>query len=346
MLKTLKMSTDKLKVKSFQLADASDHPNKVPFKCALFAVDQPSDGSPMGAGGKKIRISSTVCDSYLQTFVGMAFNIDYVNGMTDHDPRFKVAVIEKAYRALDGYAWVDGYVYGKDFPDVIATIRYYNGLVEKYGWTEYQFGASLEMTASVQNASDAEDVLDVMEFCGTGAAILFADSAAFKSTTFAAKNQKSNEEVSDLDAKEIKEMLEGFKNDISASFEKSIGEVKTEVGEIKTELENVKAAKEAEEKKTAEEQSTADLKAEQDKVAALEKEVADLKAGKGTPPAEPQRKTASAAQLLAKHGGKVDATATTDYKSFCAAVDQLNLSSGESMKLKIAAKEQFQKDGE
>ncbi|MEC0136133.1 3-oxoacyl-ACP reductase [Paenibacillus macerans] len=339
MLKTLKMSTEKLKVQSFQLAEASDHPNKVPFKCALFAVDQPSDGSPMGAGGKKIRISSSVCDQYLQTFVGMAFNIDYVNGMTDHDPRFKVAVIEKAYRSMDGFAWVDGYVYGKDFPDVIATIRYYNGLVEKYGWTEYQFGASLEMTASVKNAEDDENILDVIEFCGTGAAILFADSAAFKSTTFAAKNHKSNEEVSDLDAKELKELLDGFKSDISASFEKTIGEVKMEVGAIKTELESVKAAKEADEKKTAEEQAAADLKAAKDEAEALKQELADLKAGKTTTLPEPERKTATAAQLLAKFGKTLNDGEGDDHVSFCAAVDKMGLDPVQSMTLKIKHKE-------
>lgn len=334
------MSTEKLKTKSFQLSEASDHPNKVPFKCALFAVDQPSDGSPMGAGGKKIRISSSVCDQYLHTFVGMAFNIDYVNGMADHDPRFKVAVIEKAYRSIDGFAWVDGYVYGKDFPDVIATIRYYNGLVEQYGWTEYQFGASLEMTASVQNAEGDENVLDVIEFCGTGAAILFAESAAFKSTTFAAKNNKSNEGVSDLDANEIKEMLNSFKNDISASFEKSIGEVKMEVGTIKTELESVKAAKEAEEQKTVEEQAAADLKAAQDKATALEQELADLKAGKTkTPPNEPERKTATAAQLLAKFGKTVNDGEVNDHASFCASVDQMGLDPVQSLTLKLKHKE-------
>lgn len=166
MLKTLKMSNSKMRVQDFKLSDAGSHPNKVPFKCVLFMVDQPSDGSPSGAGGKLIRISSSVCDQYLQTFVGMALNIDYATGMADHEPRFKVAVIDKAYRSVDGCAWIEGYVYGKDFPDVIATIRYYNGLATEYGWSEYQFGASLEMEATVQDATDMDNVLDVIEFCG------------------------------------------------------------------------------------------------------------------------------------------------------------------------------------
>lgn len=347
MLKTLKFSKATMRVQDFQLSDAGTHPNKASFKCALFAVDVPSDGSPGGAGGKKIRISSSVCDQYLQTFVGMALNIDYVNGMSDHDPRFKVAVIEKAYRSLDGFAWIDGYIYAKDFPDVVATIRYYNGLAAEYNWSEYQFGASLEMEAAVQNADDMTDVLDVIEFCGTGAAILFAEAAAYKSTSFAAKNNKPKEEVvNNMTPEEIKAMQDSLKAVVDgiATLSASVQSVVTEVTTIKTDVTSMKAAKEEEEAKTAEEAATATLKAAEDKATALEQELADLKAGKTTVPPkadEPQRKTASAAQLLAKHGGKVGESGELDYKTFCASVDALNLSSSDSFKLKMQAKAQF-----
>jgi hypothetical protein len=52
--------------------------------------------------------------------------------------------------------------------------------------------------------------------------------------------------------------------------------------------------------------------------------------------------------LLSKYGSKASDDEVKDYQSFCAQVDQLNLSAHESMKLKIAAKAQFQskKDGE
>jgi hypothetical protein len=336
MLKTLKLSKSKMRVQDFKLSDAGMHPNKVPFKCALFAVDVPSDGSPEGAGGKKIRIASAVCDQYLQTFVGMALNIDYVNGMADHDPRFKVAVIEKAYRALDGFAWIDGYIYGKDFPDVVATIRYYNGLAAEHNWEEYQFGASLEMEASVQNAPDDENILDVIEFCGTGAAILFAEAAAYKSTSFAARNNKPKEVVNDMTPEEIKAMQDAMKavTDGIATLSASVQTVVTEVGAIKTDLETVKASSTGTGNKT---------------IADLEKEVADLKAA-AKPVEEPVRKTATPAQLLAKYqkGGTAGEDDAKDYVTFCASVDRLDLSQHESMKLKLEAKAKFQsnKDGE
>lgn len=344
MLKTLKMSNSKMRVQDFKLSDAGSHPNKVPFKCVLFMVDQPSDGSPSGAGGKLIRISSSVCDQYLQTFVGMALNIDYAAGMADHEPRFKVAVIDKAYRSMDGCVWVDGYIYGKDFPDVVATIRYYNGLAAEYSWSEYQFGASLEMEATVQDATDMDNVLDVIEFCGTGAAILFADAAAYKTTSFAAKNNKPKGDVK-MTPEEIKAMQDAMKaiQDGMTTITASVQSVVTEVGSIKSDLTNMKAAKEEAEQKTAEEQAVADLKAAQDKTAALEKELADLKAGKTATPPEPERKTVSAANLLSKYG-KTEESGATDYKTFCASVDTLNLPSSESMRLKFQAKAQFEKE--
>lgn len=334
-----------MRVQDFQMSDAGSHPNKAPFKCALFAVDVPSDGSPGGAGGKLIRISSSVCDQYLQTFVGMALNIDYVNGMADHDPRFKVAVIEKAYRSLDGFAWIDGYIYAKDFPDVVATIRYYNGLAAEYNWSEYQFGASLEMEASVQNAEDDETVLDVIEFCGTGAAILFAEAAAYKTTSFAAKNNKE-EEKNKMTPEQIKAMEDSMKavTESITALSASVATVASEVTSIKSEVTTMKAAKEQDDVKTAEEAAAATLKAAEDKAAALEQEIAELKAGNTTTTPkgdEPQRKTASPAQLLAKHGGKAEADGEIDYKSFCASVDALPLSASESFKLKMQAKAQF-----
>lgn len=348
----LKLSK-KVQMRNFKLAEAPagtlQHPNKVPFTCSLFAVDVPSDGSPEGAGGKLIRISSTVCDQYLNTFEGMGMNIDYEDGMSDHEVRFKVGVITKTFRSLDGMAMAEGYIYGKDFPDVVATVRYYNGLALEYKWPEYQFGTSIEMEAKVTTAQDDTNILDVIEFCGTGAAILFADAAAYKTTSFAARNNKTKEVV-DMTPEQIKAMQDAMKSvtDGLATLSASVQTVVAEVGTIKTDLASVKAAGAGAGTKTPEEMAAADLKTAQDKVTALEKEVADLKAAKT--PAEPQRKTASPAELLAKHGkgGNIGEDDAKDYATFSATVDRLNLSPQESLKLKLEARAKFQsqKDGE
>lgn len=338
MLRTLKLQQD-LKPRQFELSNANGgHPNKIPFKCSLFEVDKVSDGSPEGATGKRIRISSAVCDSYLQTFVGMAFNIDYHNGMRGHDSRFKVGVIEKATRTMDGFAMVEGYIFGKDFADVVASIRYYNGLADEYDMSEYRFGASLEMEAAVMTASDDADVLDVTEFCGTGGAILFADDAAFKNTSFAAKNTK---EVVEMTPEQLKEMQESMKSltESMTSLSASVQTVTKEVGSVKTEFETLKAAKTEAETKAAEEAAKAELKASQDKTAALEAKVAELEAAAKR---EPERKTLNASQLLSKFGNTEE---INDLATFSASVDKLNLPVAESLKLKMQARAQL-KDGE
>jgi hypothetical protein len=217
-----------------------------------------------------------------------------------------------------------------------------NCLAAEYNWTDYQFGASLEMEASVQNATDDENILDVIEFCGTGAAILFAEAAAYKTTSFAAKNQKPKEEVvNKMTPEQIKAMEDAMKalTDGMTNLSASVQTVVTEVGAIKTDLESVKAAKVEEEKKTGEDKAAADLKAAQDKATALEKEVADLKAAAATAP-EPERKTVTGAQLLAKFGNYKE-DEVSDLKSVLAAIDKLDISSADSMKLKMQARSQF-----
>ena len=105
---------------------------------------------------------------------------------------------------------------------------------------------------------------------------------------------------------------------------------------MKTEVYTIKAAKSTE-KKTPEELA---LKAAEDKALELERELAVLKAGQ-KPNDEPPRKTIAASQLLSKYGGGSGTNEPTDIASFCAAVDQLNLSSTDSIQLKLKAKAEF-----
>jgi len=355
MLKTLKMNKSKIPVQEFKLAaeTGTTHPNKVPFKCALFHCDKPSDASPHGAGGKLIQISSTVASRDLHTFIGMALNIDYANGMADHDPRFKVAVIEKAELDMQGTAWIEGYIYAKDFPEVVATIRHYNGMAAEYNWSEYQFGASLEMEAAVTVSESDENILEVLEFCGTGAAILFAEAAAYQTSSFAARRQAKEEEDYEMTAEEVKAMQEmmtklqeGMTN-IAGSVEKVAGKVETIEGEVSA----IKAANESatppipETPKTpvTPAAETEELKAAREETERLKKEVNDLKAAAAEKPVEPERKTATAAQLLAKHGGTFKDEDVSDHRSFCAAVDQMGLDSTQSIMLKMRHKETLQK---
>jgi hypothetical protein len=330
---TLTKRVQATNLKLAEVQPAGGHPNKIPFTCSLFSTDKPSEGSPYGADGKLIRISSAVCDQYLSTFEGMGINIDYQDGLSNHDVRFKVGVISKTFRSLDGYAMAEGYIYGKDFPDVIATIRYYNGLSLEYDWPEYKFGTSIEMEAKVTAAPDDPNVLDIIEFCGTGAAILFAEAAAYKHTSFAARNHKEGEE--EMKPEELKALQDSIKSlgEGMTTMTASLQTIAAEVGTLKTDLATVKAAKTTTTEKTAEETAAAELKAAEDRADKAEKDLAALKASS----AEPQRKTLSAAQTLAKYG-TANAEGIIDHATFCASIDQLKLSPTESIKLKMKAR--------
>ncbi|WP_235885887.1 3-oxoacyl-ACP reductase [Paenibacillus cymbidii] len=263
----------------------------------------------------------------------MALNIDYANGMADHDPRFKVAVIDKAYRSLDGMAWIEGYIYGKDFPDVVATIRYYNGLAAEYNWSEYQFGASLEMDAAVQDAVDMEDLLDVIEFCGTGAAILFAEAAAFKQTSFAARNQKEDE--NDMKPEELKALQDSIKSVTEGMTTITAGmqTLTTKIGTIETDVAGIKAGNAQQEQKT-------ELQLAQERAQKAEEKLAALEAANK----EPKRKTVAAGETLSKFGKAGVSSETedgTEYASFCAAVDKMGLDTTESIGLKLKARRQL-----
>lgn len=336
----LKMSKA-VQAKNFKLGDtgAGGHPNKIPFTCSLFAVNQPSDGSPHGAAGKLIRISSSACDQYLQTFEGMGVNIDFNDGMSNHNERFKVGVITKAFRSMDGFAMAEGYIFGKDFPDVVETIRYYNGLALDHDWPEYQFGTSIEMSAKVMQAPDNENVLDVLEFCGTGAAILFAAAAAFKTTSFAARNQ-TKEEDETMKPEELKAMQDAMKSvtEGMATLSASVQTIANDVGGLKNDVSTIKSAAAAQTEKT-------ELQLAQERAEKAEQELALLKAA-GTKQQE-QRKTFDPTQLLSKYGSSAGSEdGAGDFSAFCASVDQLNLSASESMRLKLKAKAQFAKETE
>ncbi|WP_235427173.1 hypothetical protein [Cohnella kolymensis] len=140
---------------------------------------------------------------------------------------------------------------------------------------------------------------------------------------------------------QIKAMEDSMKalTDGVTALSTSVQTVVTEVGTIKTEVESIKAAKADETKKTEDDKAVADLKAAQDKATALEKEVADLKAAAAVTPPEPERKTVTGAQLLAKFGKTYEEKDVNDHSSFCAAVDQMNLDAQQSMVLKLKHKE-------
>ncbi len=95
------------------------HPNRTGFRGVLTVVDVPSQRAPAGSKGKRVVLTRDAAEAALASLIGMA--LDYAPSFDRHDVRRKVGVITRADlvgRNLE----VEGYLYAKDFPDIVAEI--------------------------------------------------------------------------------------------------------------------------------------------------------------------------------------------------------------------------------
>lgn len=151
-------------------ATSGYHPNRAYFKGVLATTNRIIESPPSGSRGHKVILDSNAVKDALPSLVGMAVNFDL--GYSDHDKRRKCGVITyaKLYRRK---ILVEGYLYGKDFPDLIHALKK----------AEKPFGMSYEIaSAHVENM--LAEVWKVIGITFTGAAILYLDKAADKKTSF------------------------------------------------------------------------------------------------------------------------------------------------------------------
>ena len=100
------------------------HPNRMDFRGVLTLVDVPSERSPHGARGHRVVLTRAVAEGALASLIGMA--VDYTPSFDRHDMRCKVGVITKA-EVVGRNLEVGGYLYAKDFPEVIEEIEKFGG---------------------------------------------------------------------------------------------------------------------------------------------------------------------------------------------------------------------------
>ena len=184
-------AVDSLSAMSLNIA-TDDHPNKMPFTGILTRVGEPSDAPPSGSGGKLITISVDCAKRNLKTIIGMA--VDYKPGFDGHDPKAKVGIITSAN--LKGNAIeIGGYIYANDFPDVAAEIK------EKKDILGFSYEArdlySADMTA---------DPCVIYDLTFTGAAILFKNTAAYRTTRIEDAATQDEEKMTP----ELKEALDAI----------------------------------------------------------------------------------------------------------------------------------------
>ncbi|HUO18046.1 MAG TPA: hypothetical protein VMX38_23935 [Verrucomicrobiae bacterium] len=96
------------------------HPNRAEFWGVLTVVDAASQRAPSGAKGRRVVLTRDAAEAALPSLIGMA--LDYAPSYDRHDVRRKVGVITSA-EVVGRNLEVGGYLYAKDFPDVVEEVR-------------------------------------------------------------------------------------------------------------------------------------------------------------------------------------------------------------------------------
>lgn len=185
---------------SLNIATNDDHPNKMPFSGVLTRVDQPSDGAPGGAGGKKVILKSEAARAALPSLLGMAVN--YMPNFDGHDVQNKIGIITSA-DVVGSELQIAGFIYAADFPETATLIKSLKS----------DLGFSFEAHRIYVEDMSAE-VLSITQLHFTGAAILLKDKAAYTSTSLAAKaaefENMTKEELQAILAEAVKPFNDRF----------------------------------------------------------------------------------------------------------------------------------------
>lgn len=167
-----------LEAMALEIPDLAGHPNRVPFSGVLTRLDRPSDRPPLGAAGHRVILPRGVAERALPSLLGMA--VDFAPGLRGHDVRRKIGILTRA-EIVDDRIEVAGYLFGKDFPQLVREIRA----------RRHCLGMSYEVT-DVRVADPAADVWVLEHVVFTGAAILERDAAAYASTSLAASGHSAS----------------------------------------------------------------------------------------------------------------------------------------------------------
>lgn len=183
--RTLERVTIEMQAMSLDMPN-EEHPNRMPFSGVMTRIDEASDDPPGGATGKRVFIPKEVARDALPTLMGMG--VDTTPEFDGHDARFKIGVITAA--TIEGNAVnIAGFLYANDFPEECARIKQ----------EKSRLGFSYECKVAISDKNADPWVVDRIIF--TGAAILYKEKAAYRTTSLAAKADLENEmELKDIAA--------------------------------------------------------------------------------------------------------------------------------------------------
>src|SRR5271166_3677010 len=116
--------TIELESMAVDMPEVEGHPNRAAFRGVLTAVDVPSQRAPQGSKGKRVLLTRKAAEAALPSLLGMA--VDYAPSLDRHDMRRKIGVITSA-EVVGSNLEVGGFLYAKDFPEIVKEIARLGG---------------------------------------------------------------------------------------------------------------------------------------------------------------------------------------------------------------------------
>jgi len=167
---------------AIEMPACAGHPNRRPFRGVLTVVDVASDKAPAGARGHRVVLTRAAAEAALASLLGMA--LDYAPSLDRHDAQRKVGIITRAELA-DRKLELGGYVFARDFPDIVKEIERSGRAAHPVGGFTARAGSGLGMSYEIADARVADMrakiwTLTCVTF--TGAAILRREKAAYRDT--------------------------------------------------------------------------------------------------------------------------------------------------------------------
>ena len=154
------------------------HPNRRNFEGVLTRLDQPSDAAPTGSRGHRVILTTAAAEEALDSLEGMPVGFGPCWGV--HNMRQRCGIITEGVIVGDELR-VCGYLFDKDFPEVAKMIA------------QGRLGMSYELdNAHIADQREANWTITKLTF--VGAAILFAEKAAYKTTRISLSAGASGEE--------------------------------------------------------------------------------------------------------------------------------------------------------
>lgn len=102
-----------------KMPEVKGHPNRAEFRGVLTVVDVASQRAPAGSKGHRVVLTRAAAEAALPSLLGMA--LDYAPTLDRHDQQRKVGVITSA-EIVGRNLEVGGYLYAKDFPEIVEEI--------------------------------------------------------------------------------------------------------------------------------------------------------------------------------------------------------------------------------